>query len=249
MLGVPEVAETAKMIAEFGILIVSAAVLILFSITMFLMIKNQNKHLLEKILQQGEVVDLKKEKLTQERVTNHLNTRHNVNMQVNVIIQKLLQDTSADVVMVVEFHNGEYNLGGLPLAKMTQTFETVMPYVKSSAHDIKSLGTGLFPSLMKSLFSDGKMIVSDIEEIKDSAQALYQTLTLQNVTSFYFQAIHDIHSRLIGFLGVCYCGNHKSNLQDEELIKNIHRSSSVLDGLLSITFSENSNIKKEGINE
>lgn len=161
---------------------------------------------------------------------------HNKNMQIrvnditpkiNAVLLKLLIETNADRVFVIEMHNGSNNPTGLPFVYGEITYEQVMndstPMIADEYGNI-NLSRYQFAS---HVFRN-EIFKGDINDLCKIDQKLGSRMKENSVKYIYMVSITGNNTD-IGFLGVTYLDNNISKDQDGKVINTSQKLAILLD--------------------
>lgn len=146
-----------------------------------------------------EQYDKWKEKQHQEQ----MDIRAINNDKIQHIIEKGLYKIDADRIMVLELHNGNTGLGGLPFNKCSATFEYMDDGMVPISSQYQEQQLSLIPFASR-LFRD-TYICGDITEVEDIDRGLYHRMMANGTEHFAASVIKGIDKPL-AFLFVSY--NH-----------------------------------------
>jgi hypothetical protein len=188
--------RTVKLIAKYGIFRVFSglAVLIMFGLTLGLFI-NQ-----EKIV--NRFIDDKNKKETEEH-SNRMELRLNqINPQVDAILLKLLIETGANRVFVIEMHNGSNNPTGLPFVYGEITYEQIIdPQTPPIADEYGTINMSRY-SFADNIYRNG-IFKGSIEELSKIDTKLANRMQQNDVKYVYMTTLTGTNTT-IGFLGMSY---------------------------------------------
>ena len=98
--------------------------------------------------------------------TEAMYLREQNDMKIHILTEKLNYRVNSSRTMVLEFHNGLENTGGLPFRKMTATYEAINVGIHPIAEDYNNVNLSLVP-FMSYMISQGYWCgnTDDMEEI------------------------------------------------------------------------------------
>lgn len=146
-----------------------------------------------------EQYDEWKEKQHQEQ----LDLRAINNDKIQHIIEKGLYKIDADRIMVLELHNGNTGLGGLPFSKCSATFEYMDDGVIPISAQYQDQQLSLIPFANR-LFRD-TYICGDISEVEELDRGLYHRM-MSNGTQHFAASVVKGVDKPLAFIFVSY--NH-----------------------------------------
>lgn len=123
--------------------------------------------------------------------------------EVRLILERLLNKSEAGRSWLIEFHNGNSNLGsGLPFLFGSMRLETTKDGILGVEEEYADFSLSRYPLLAKVL-EDG-FFYGSIEDIKPLDQKLYFKMKSNNVTEVALLAIYKGTAPL-GIVGLTYC--------------------------------------------
>ena len=144
--------------------------------------------------------------LITEVVESKVDTSDEVKKDINnnVLIQQLLNDLmlkyKADRAYVFRFHNGIMYYDGKHKNHQSLAFEVCGRGISSEAMELQNLPTSLFPVFLQEVML-GKMIYSDIEDIKENATKI--SFREQGIKSVMIAPVFK-DSKFVSYIGLDY---------------------------------------------
>lgn len=158
-----------------------------------------------------------------------ISTTHNTKIQNKLI--ELKEIVNADRVLVYDFHNGEHYSNGRGATKVSATFESTKPNVKSISLSWLNIPLSLFNSRMDTVIKNGNHYVKNIEELNNEVYGnSYQAKLKDEVKSFYDYAIMNKYQEAIGFVEVQYTNDYHTMTECE--IKELEKTSYIISDIL-----------------
>lgn len=197
----------------------------------------QNDKLVESIGKQNEkLIDffIKNKNIEQLDHNNKLNERMQISQVVNDKIKDIMYYMKSDRVIILEFHNSNQNLSGIPFAKYSCTYE----WFKRGVQPLSSKCTNMSFSSISSVVCDmqneelHQKIYEDIEVIAEVNPSLYGLLDEVNCVAIIYNGLYDIHNNLIGLLGVEYHKELPKNISKE--LANLEHDANTLSSILNL---------------
>ena len=125
-------------------------------------------------------------------------------------------------------------MGGLPFLKMTNTYEALGEGIKTEMHKRESMPFHLFQSYVNAIY-EHNFIIMDVENRTDQfSQFEYETLVQRGVLLLVGARITDINRRVIGHLGIDFCGERPNEATVKEAIRITQDVSVELGALLTV---------------
>jgi hypothetical protein len=198
---------------------------------------NQNEKLVESIGKQNEkLIDFFIHNKTSEQLdhNNKLNERMQISQVVNDRIKDIMYYMKSDRVIILEFHNSNQNLSGVPFAKYSCTYE----WFKRGVQPLSSKCTNMSFSSISSVVCDmqneelHQKIYENIEVIAEVNPSLYGLLDEINCVAIIYNGLYDMHNNLIGLLGVEYHKPLPKNISKE--LVDLEHDASTLSSILNL---------------
>lgn len=160
-----------------------------------------------------------------------INNRIINNEKINLLLEKLFYQVYADDILLLEYHNGNKNIGGLPFIKASAIFEVIGDDMYPIASQYQDLQLSLLPFVYK-LNKDGYWCgnTDDLEEID---RGLYFKLKSNGIEHFGACIVHGVDTEL-GILFVSYKNKPTDNHNCNEIKKKIKHTSLELSVLLEL---------------
>lgn len=186
-------------------------------------IQNQNDLLVKNIGAQNEkLIDFFINNKSSEQLdhTHKLNERMQLAQIVNDKIKDIMYYMKSDRVMIIEFHNSNQNLSGIPFAKYSCTYEWFRRGIQPLASKCTNMSFSSLSSVVMDMQNEevSQKIYEDIDIIAESNPSLYGLLDEINVLSIIYNGLYDTYNNLIGLLCVEYHKPIISDNIDNELI-------------------------------
>lgn len=228
-----EVTSLVKLIGEYGVLVVIAAVLIIVFVYNSKkqqkhyseMAKSQaesNKTMIESVLSQNKILIENYKTAVKElrEVPATYNEKNIVEIFVKlndilkVECQTTSRNTKSDRTSVYVFHNGTHSSHGMPFFKMSCICEWInkgaASNTKLSEHTNMTLN--LFDPIVTNLYKNGEFVINSEQETEPSNLLFIKGTKIQTII---FIAIYDDDNNIMGFVANDY--NSKTPLNFEEI--------------------------------
>lgn len=150
--------------------------------------------------------------------------------KVNKMLTELMQRTQAAHVALFEYHNGGYNLTGLPFLHFTLSIQRNNYGVEELNKDFNNILVSSVPEFIKEVDSSDIYYVDDIKQLEPVFPRLYKELKTGNTEEVIFCCLEGVDDE-IGFLMLSFnvpLGNRKRKVQ-KELFKVVQKISTLLD--------------------
>lgn len=150
--------------------------------------------------------------------------------KVNKLLTELMQRTQASHVALFEYHNGGYNLTGLPFLHFTLSIQRNNYGVEELNKDFNNILVSSVPEFIREVDSSDIYYVDDIKQLEPVFPRLYKELKNDNTEEVIFCCLEGIDDE-IGFLMLSFntpLGNRKRKVQ-KQLFKIVQKISTLLD--------------------
>lgn len=176
----------------------------------------QNTELFNLIRHQSEI--------GQAQIKNHkdlLNERMKVTSKINDKVRNLMNLTNCDRVMILEFHNTNENLNGIPFAKYSCTHEYFRRGISQLANKCVNMQFYSISSVIMDMLKQEteQIYYEDIEVIAEVNPTLYSLLVECKAKSILYNGIYDNNNCLIGLISLEYHETTPSGTIDFEEVR------------------------------
>lgn len=166
----------------------------------------------------GLFVALNKAKKTiEETIPQKIKKQCNIDYLIINKMEEVKELLNADRVQVYDFHNGGHFANGRSALKVSCTYEVCRAGIKSYQMYLQSIPLNCIPQFIKTLLNKNRMIINDLEEIKDIMPATYSLKNSQNIKSYFDIILNNELNEPIGFLAIQYENENKVNFSEKEL--------------------------------
>lgn len=150
--------------------------------------------------------------------------------KVNRLLTELMQKTQADHVALFEYHNGGYNLTGLPFLHFTLAIQRNNYGVEELSKDFDNVLVSSVPDFIREVDCNDLFYVDDLKQLEPIFPRLYKELKKGEAKEAIFCCIEGVDDE-IGFLLLSFkesLGCRKRKVQ-KELFKKVQKISTLLD--------------------
>lgn len=144
------------------------------------------------------------------------------NDKIQHIVEKTLYKIDADRILVLELHNGNTGLGGLPFSKCSATFEYMEDNVIPISNQYQDQQLSLIP-FASHLFKDG-YICGDISDVEKFDRGLYHRMA-SNGTKHFAAAVVKGVDKPLAFLFVSFHNDITERHNCKEVREQIRQAS------------------------
>lgn len=173
-----------------------------------------------------EQYEIWKEKQHQETIDLRLQNTY----KIQHLMEKSLYKIECDRIMLLELHNGNTGIGGLPFAKCTATYEVMDDDILPIAQQYQEQNLSLIPFANK-LFKEGYWC-GNVKDLEEFDRGLYHKMASNNTEHFAACVIEGVDKPL-AFLFVSFKDIDEEH-KCEEVRENIRHISLELALLLEI---------------
>lgn len=174
-----------------------------------------------------EQYDVWKEKEHQEKLELRMANNH----KIQSLIEKSLYRMECDRIILLETHNGNTGIGGLPFAKCTATYEYMDDNILPVASQYQDFNLSLMP-FATYLFEEGYWC-GDTEDLSTIDKALYHKMA-GNGTEHFAACVIEGVDKPLAFLFVSFSEIPNTEHNCDEVRENIRHLSLELALLLEI---------------
>ena len=161
--------------------------------------------------------------------------RTQLSSTIQTMIDRAVIRTRASRVYVFEFHNGSVGMGGLPFAKMTNTYEALGEKVKSGVKQRANMPMQLYSTFVDAVFAEDCVLMNVNNRVNELSQFVYESLVELDVEIAVRAKIVDINKQVIGFLGIDYCQNNSpDDVSLQESVNLVQDLGAEIGALLSV---------------
>lgn len=241
-----EMAELTKIYLEVGVLGLIAIAFVLICIllikklikssdkqedfannlssTLVKTITTQNDALIQSI-NSNQIESLKKvvKEITTHTPSPEENARQTqIDETLRTCLRQILEQTDADRVSIVQYHNGGRGLNKQSFLKMSMTNEETRIGISPIASTFQNQFRSVLAYFVRELNLHNTCYIKDSEDLKTVDTSMYEFLNSRNVKSKYGMAIRSSDNVVIGFICVEYVDEPNTNVElvDRVLLEN-----------------------------
>ena len=150
--------------------------------------------------------------------------------KVNRLLTELLQKTSADRVALFEYHNGGYNLTGMPFLHFSLSICRNNYGVDDLSKDFNDILVSSVPDFVKELDQNEIVYIQDIENLRATFPRLYKELVEDGIKQVLFCNIEGINDP-VGILMLAFktADTNLNRKIRKEIFKKVQKISTMLD--------------------
>lgn len=161
----------------------------------------------------------------------HKQLNYDPGLHNNVVtaLKFMIEETSADRVFVLEFHNGDQYFSGRGQQKLSCTYEYVNDGISVECQRLQNIRISNFHGLMNSISREETFVCPDTEKYKGDL-TFKSLLQSKGVKSLFARPIKTLNGKIIGVLCIEYVKEQRKWSQDSEEF--IRKQSRVISGYL-----------------
>ena len=184
-------------------------------------VQKQNEDFLERQSQYFEAEKQRTEQLINSivnGVTSHVpspeeNARlTDISNQIDELLIKMLTETDASRVALIQYHNGGKGVNRQSFLKMSMSNEQVQLGVKPFMPEFKDQFRSVLSYFTKQINDNGYCYISDIEDIKNEDVSMFEFMNNRNIVSTFGYGIHGKSNEIIGFVVIEYMSIDNMNI-------------------------------------
>ena len=150
--------------------------------------------------------------------------------KINRVITELMQKTHADHAALFEYHNGGYNLTGMPFLHFSLSIQRNNIGVDELSKDFDNVLVSSVPDFIREIDCNDIYYVNDIQILESTFPRLYRELKEDNMKEVVFCNIQGLDDE-VGFLLLSFkesIGSRRKKI-NKELFKKVQKISTLLD--------------------
>ena len=147
-----------------------------------------------------------KSKVNYFHISKKMTTQWNLHTQIHERLTELRCITDCARVTLVQFHNGEYFMDGVSMAKLSCTHESLTKGVSSTAHSITNVLISLHTPMIEKILKDSPLLYF----VKDEKEGYYKNLLESvNVTCYMIMPV-KYRNMISGYVSAQWCSPYKN---------------------------------------
>ena len=166
-----------------------------------------------------------------EDISKKIRKQSEIDTTIYRRMENLKEVLNADRIQIYEFHNGIHYANGRSALRTTCTYEVCRAGIQTHQTDLQAVPLSCIPNFTKKLLDDGKLEITDLENIKESMPATYQLKKSQGIKSFFDIIIKNKNDEPIGFLAIQFCKNNH-NVKEDEILRFVGFLEEILSDIL-----------------
>lgn len=143
----------------------------------------------------------KGEQLGKANIWKFFQERTNIDVKIRELLTELINNTTIDRTAVVEYHNGSYNLTGLPFMGCKLTFVKNRLGMDELSTDLDETPTSTIPELLQMIHKNTIVEIKNLKDLHPLFPRLYKEMKEDGITSILFHGLEGVKGE-IGFIMV-----------------------------------------------
>ena len=144
-----------------------------------------------------------------EKKHKQLNYDPQLHSNVITALEYIKEETEADRVSILEFHNGEHYFSGRSQQKMSCTYEVVDEGISVEAHSLQNIRISNFHGLVKCISQEKTFACKDIDNYSEDI-AFRSFLQSKGVKSLFARPIKTLNGKIIGVICLEYVKDQRT---------------------------------------
>lgn len=138
-----------------------------------------------------------------ERKSKEFNYDPSSHSNVVSALNFIMEETEADRVYVMEFHNGEHYFSGRSQQKLSCTYETMSEGISSECHNMQNIRISNFHGLVQNIAEEKTFLCEDLEAY-DKDIGFKSFLQGKGVKSIFARPIKTLNGKILGVICLEY---------------------------------------------
>jgi len=164
-----------------------------------------------------------------EKKSKQFNYDPNQHSSIVTALDYVMQETEADRVYVLEFHNGEHYFSGRSQQKLSCTYEVVSEGISAECQKLQNIRTSNFHGLIKDIASEKTFKCPQLSEYNEDI-AFKSFLESKGVKSMFARPIKTLNGRILGIIGLEYV--KEGRVWSDEAEEFVKKQARVISGYL-----------------
>jgi len=144
-----------------------------------------------------------------ERKDRVFNYDPNLHSNVMTALEYMRQETEADRVYILEFHNGEHYFSGRSQQKFSCTYEVVNEGISREVQDLQSIRISSMHYLIKDVVQGKTFVCKDVEEFCNDL-SFRSFMETRGIKSMFARPIKTLNGKIIGVLAMDFVKEHRA---------------------------------------
>lgn len=149
--------------------------------------------------------------------------------KINRLLTEIMNKFDGDRIAIFEYHNGGYNLTGLPFLHISLVIQRNKLGVDELSKDLDNIMVSSIPDFINELDKQVIYIIKDISELQTTFPGLYRELAGDGMTQVVFCSLEGVNDQ-IGFLMLAFKGS--VDLPERKILKELIRKTQKISTIL-----------------
>lgn len=226
--------NTAQLVSDVGVMVVISSLFIILFWKQYQQLQNFLTDYVEHMKTEVDTIMNDKEKVKEQQHTEYLDLRMSLSEKIEELLSNLTNYSGASRSYVMELHNSQNNLNGLPFAKFTMTYEYYIDGQAPIIRDFQNMSSSVISPIIGKLYSDTYFEISNTDKLSGDARTIGWFLIRQNAKSSLFVPLKNSNEKIYGILAIDF-PEELSKIQKLEIIKKrLWNYAARISGLLDI---------------
>ena len=165
-----------------------------------------------------------------ERKDKVFNYDPNLHSNVMTALEYMRQETEADRVYILEFHNGEHYFSGRSQQKFSCTYEVVSEGISREVQDLQNIRISSMHYLIKDVVQGETFMCKNVEEFCDDL-SFKSFMETRGVMSMFARPIKTLNGKIIGIVVMDFVKDYRTWGKNAEEF--LQKQSKIISGYLA----------------
>ena len=143
-----------------------------------------------------------------ERKEKVFNYDPNMHSNVMTALEYMRQETEADRVYILEFHNGEHYFSGRSQQKFSCTYEVVNEGISREVQELQNIRVSSMHYLIKDVVDGKTFVCKDVCDCSDDL-SFKSFMETRGIKSMFARPIKTLNGKIIGVLVMDFVKEHR----------------------------------------
>lgn len=141
----------------------------------------------------------------------------------------VMEETEADRVYILEFHNGEHYFSGRSQQKLSCTHEVVSEGISAESHNLQNIRISNFHGLIKNIAKGDTFKCPELQKF-NSDIAFKSFLESKGVKSLFARPVKTLNGKILGIIALEYVKENRVWSEDAESF--VRKQARIISGYL-----------------
>ena len=143
-------------------------------------------------------------------VAKMLPKQNKIDIEITERLEYTKELLNASRILIYEFHNGEHYSNYRSAYRFSCTYEAVKAGCQAIRYNSMCIPIACMPKLIESITNKERVIVKDLNDIKDTMPSSYAYKVRYDIEAFYDIAIKNKKGEVVGFVAIQW--NNKEDM-------------------------------------